>query len=1184
MVQTGHMMSRISKLIEKAVELKASIEGTSGGGNCDEGGGELVSAFTSLQDVYKQLLFANLEYALDKKIDHDLWAIFKSRITSMQKHIKNKNVASSKRAEVQSQLTSFLDSATGFYSGLLQELCLTFDVEIPGRIESAKLCILRDYSYRDKLLEPLPGGKLKSASTAASGGGGGGGWKPKLSSCQYMCQHCLVHLGDIARYRKQNGQAESYYYHAAQLLPSSGHPYNQLAILAQANGDVLKMAFFYCRSITVKGPFHASDTNLRRGLSSIITGEDPKQAKISTSELVKFFLKFHACIFLKQKENELCGVAGSKGGATMGERLACYIRAHLRVGSLSHRQLLHMAFINLFSLHHLAPNGIRDGMPVMTGPEEKKTDNNGKVKNGDEHHNNNNNTWNSMLAFAMQYLGELVACLPLHSDELSEREHAALPAIKLLLDWLTTNSSILKRPDMTTYSRIWPRLAKVVNALENQDKSNDMNGLPLPEDIEVRGFIGLFETLHKLNFRHTNHYHHSNEESLRQQHACRCHRIYKLARKLAHHNPHLLDLSTTTTDVEESGGNVVFVSSVQPSPQHHTNGTSSSSSEQNNSTTRHDDLHHTSSAHLNSIKEEAYGGQMIGAEMMMYGRASSESGTSGGGDNLSQSDVLSASPVMTSSGPQRQPNRVTFVATAQQFSPSPYPNEQSPSPCSMLATTPPTTGNEEQHFRPIPTNNYRSPFQHQHFPKQRSSPSNNNNMLTQMKHFQQQPQQQYKQQQQMMFPTTTPPSTFPSHHHHHIQPPLYLSEQRYKTATDDKDNFFYPPPPPPQSADLKPRPPPAAAGTPFFGAPPAYYHPNVPPPSVLPQPPPINNMEMCSLMKQQLFGGHMPPPPAAKSSPSSASYVSELGQLLIGKGGCGVDHPQLTNTSTNGAFPINSLINNKPLTSYHTDNSMNEFNLANNTDSLLSKPSMYNGATRHEASVRGHHSSLMVAGDRARCSPPVINPTAGAVAAVQKFDHSTAAAAATMANNSGFAGGGGNKNNSEESYQLFPDTHATWGGISRGSNDGEGFGGSLLGTIGSERAAAINQNHHHHNHHHYSPWNHPTSAQPSASHHHHKSQPSSTMMQRNTSAGGGGNHLQQNQQQQQVDGSSAFVGFPDSVPQAHSLWSMSPLSSMLSSSNNQQQQHSASVALEQLIRQQKQQHAPLHHSKDDPPP
>lgn len=42
------------------------------------------------------------------------------------------------------------------------------------------------------------------------------------SSVVYICQHCMVHLGDIARYRGQSLQAETFYRHAIELIPSNG--------------------------------------------------------------------------------------------------------------------------------------------------------------------------------------------------------------------------------------------------------------------------------------------------------------------------------------------------------------------------------------------------------------------------------------------------------------------------------------------------------------------------------------------------------------------------------------------------------------------------------------------------------------------------------------------------------------------------------------------------------------------------------------------------------------------------------------------------------------------------------------------------------------------------------------------------------------------------------------------------
>jgi hypothetical protein len=48
-----------------------------------------------------------------------------------------------------------------------------------------------------------------------------------VSGLTYLCQHCLVHLGDVARYRHQADQAEAFYRQAIQLAPGSGQAYNQ---------------------------------------------------------------------------------------------------------------------------------------------------------------------------------------------------------------------------------------------------------------------------------------------------------------------------------------------------------------------------------------------------------------------------------------------------------------------------------------------------------------------------------------------------------------------------------------------------------------------------------------------------------------------------------------------------------------------------------------------------------------------------------------------------------------------------------------------------------------------------------------------------------------------------------------------------------------------------------------------
>ena len=59
-------------------------------------------------------------------------------------------------------------------SQLLQELCTVFNVDLPCRVKSSQLGIISN--------------KQSSTSSIV---------KPQPSSCSYICQHCLVHLGDI---------------------------------------------------------------------------------------------------------------------------------------------------------------------------------------------------------------------------------------------------------------------------------------------------------------------------------------------------------------------------------------------------------------------------------------------------------------------------------------------------------------------------------------------------------------------------------------------------------------------------------------------------------------------------------------------------------------------------------------------------------------------------------------------------------------------------------------------------------------------------------------------------------------------------------------------------------------------------------------------------------------------------
>lgn len=66
----------------------------------------------------------------------------------------------------------------------------------------------------------------------------------------------------------------SIYRQAIKASPTSGHPYNQLALLEATQGDKLSTVFHYVRGIAVKNPFPATATNLANTFSSLIDKEE----------------------------------------------------------------------------------------------------------------------------------------------------------------------------------------------------------------------------------------------------------------------------------------------------------------------------------------------------------------------------------------------------------------------------------------------------------------------------------------------------------------------------------------------------------------------------------------------------------------------------------------------------------------------------------------------------------------------------------------------------------------------------------------------------------------------------------------------------------------------------------------------------------------------------------------------
>ncbi|XP_075954797.1 nonsense-mediated mRNA decay factor SMG7-like isoform X2 [Anarhichas minor] len=436
-------MNLIAQYLRQAEALKADMT------DSKLGAAEVWTSRQALQDLYQKMLVTDLEYALDKKVEQDLWNhAFKNQITTLQSQAKNR--ANPNRSEVQANLSLFLEAASGFYTQLLQELCTVFNVDLPCRVKSSQLGIISN--------KQNVGGAIVT---------------PQPSSCSYICQHCLVHLGDIARYRNQTSQAESYYRHAAQLVPSNGQPYNQLAILASSKGDHLTTIFYYCRSIAVKFPFPAASTNLQKALSKALESRDEVKAKWSVSDFIRAFIKFHGHVYLSKSLDKL---------DVLREKLEEQFQRLILQKAFSSQQLVHITVINLFELHHLR-DLTADGGEQSYSSEQQVS-------------------WFQLLGLFMSFLGVMCSRALLNKNRGEEiMGECPLPAIKVSLDWLKLRPSVFPEAAVDQRQHIWPWLVSILNSFQpKEDHVSCSSATPLPEEFELQGFLALRPALRSLDF------------------------------------------------------------------------------------------------------------------------------------------------------------------------------------------------------------------------------------------------------------------------------------------------------------------------------------------------------------------------------------------------------------------------------------------------------------------------------------------------------------------------------------------------------------------------------------------------------------------------------------------------------------------------------------------------------------
>ncbi|XP_076627467.1 uncharacterized protein LOC143344840 isoform X1 [Colletes latitarsis] len=456
-----------------------------------------------LQKIYQQVLILDLEYALDRKVEQELWNLgFKNYIATLQSQAKDRK--NPKRGESQALLSWCLEAASGFYLTLLQEICTAFDLDLPFRRKGYIYGCTSPWKAVEKLSVP------------------------HKSSCFYACQYCLVHLGDIARYRNESKQAELFYRHAVSLSPSSGQPYNQLALLEASRGNKLGTVFHYTRSVAVKHPFPVATTNLAKTLSSALNDTSLNidgKTKLTSQEYIAVFLKLHGIIH---------NLGDLKVAFTYAKLLTETLTALVATESFSSWMLVQMFVINLYALEHTTS--------VVVGSTES-------LKN-EQFTFDEKNARDCILDLIAGSLSALL--LPVYTIKNSIVEYFALPSIKLCLDWIHTKPTVLEEVAFTSRLQIWPSLCVLLNALQNcviDFAYNQYVKVPLPEDRDLQGFLPLEKSFEYLKFTSTD-----LEDDIEAYNKLRAVRILRLGHCLAQYRINGSALIAITLG-EEKGDN-----------------------------------------------------------------------------------------------------------------------------------------------------------------------------------------------------------------------------------------------------------------------------------------------------------------------------------------------------------------------------------------------------------------------------------------------------------------------------------------------------------------------------------------------------------------------------------------------------------------------------------------------------
>ncbi|RPB26879.1 hypothetical protein L211DRAFT_804507 [Terfezia boudieri ATCC MYA-4762] len=430
-------------------------------------------AIAQIRNNYQDIIFLDFEYAVAHDIEGKIWTKHHRIIERYRRNIhKLRETAGKKKpVELRKMLMNFINfikATTKFYRGFIQRLASHFGVfELEPVVEQFKLTV----SEPDEPITPSP--ELKQLIIRS-------------------CHRCLVILGDLSRYREVGSSTEKnwapatgYYDLAKKLVPDSGSPHNQLAVISMSDGSNLSATYHLYRAVSVKEPFPEAGNNLGLGFQKILKAYRSgklgsnlvRKEEQQVSELLSLFTRLHAKYFNGKENAEV-------HESLQGEMLA-QLTQDLKERLLSEGMLSKLVLINIAAEAYAANR--------QPGREAIQALNNFL--------NLNVQTFNTLLLVFQPELERVTVNRdkPTNPTEyVSAVGRRMLPALRLYSKWLLVSYEKLRNTiDDTSLAvqtkQLWQTYANTLTLLAATFNVNTLPRLDymLEEDEDIIGFLPL---------------------------------------------------------------------------------------------------------------------------------------------------------------------------------------------------------------------------------------------------------------------------------------------------------------------------------------------------------------------------------------------------------------------------------------------------------------------------------------------------------------------------------------------------------------------------------------------------------------------------------------------------------------------------------------------------------------------